>query len=129
MLPLSLKELIAALDTNNQFSLIRALALWQRPSDETIRALIRDDDAVVLINWIEEVDLTTYPPTVSPLPLNFVKTAKAFNRLQHGASHHLLHVYSAPDSPNDVTREARYFYRNRRHILFWCIIAPPGTEG
>ena len=127
-LPFTVKELVAQLDTSNNQSLIRALALWQRVSDKPIKAFIQHDDTVLLINWIEEVDLTTYPPTVSPLPHSYIESSKAFNRLIHNSSHRQSHTYSFPHTSDGITREARYLYRNGRHIILWTIVAPPGTE-
>ena len=127
-LPFTIEELIPQLDTSNDLSLIRAFALWQRVSDEPIKAFIQHDDAVLLINWIEEVNLTIYPPTVSPLPRSYIESTKAFNRLIHNSSHHQSHTYSFPHTSDEVTREARYLYRNGRHIILWTIVAPPGTE-
>ena len=127
MLPFTLEELVAKLNANNDQALIRALALWQRVSDNPIKAFIRHDDAVLLINWIEEVDLTVYPPTVSPLPRSYIDSCKAYRRLLHGSSHHLSYTYSLPDASDGITREVCYFYRNGRHILLWTIVAPPNA--
>jgi len=127
-LPFSLGELITQLNTDNDQSLIRAIALWQRVSDKPVKAFIRHDNAVFLINWIEEVNLTVYPPTVSPLPHAYIKSRKAYDRLLHNSSHHQSHVYSTSHAFDSITREAIYLYRNGRHIILWTIVAPPGTE-
>jgi len=106
----------------------RNLLDFERTSEKPIKAFIRHDNAILLINWIEEADLTVYPPTISPLPHTYIKSTKAYNCLIHCSSHHQSHVYSTLHASEGITHKAIYLYRNGRHSILWTIVAPPGTE-